>query len=164
VTLDELNGLDRARFVAALGWIVEDSPWVAERTWTHRPFATLEHLHAAMTREVAAATAAEQLALLRAHPDLGTRTKMTDASTGEQARAGLDRLTPEELERLRAANTAYRRKFGYPFLFAVRNSTRVQILDALDERLRNAPEQEFAEALQQVSRIARFRLEDAVRR
>jgi 2-oxo-4-hydroxy-4-carboxy-5-ureidoimidazoline decarboxylase len=89
---------------------------------------------------------------------------MTDASAGEQAGAGLDRLTREELERLRASNAAYRRKFGYPFLFAVRNSTRQQILDALDERLRNAPEREFAGALQQVYRIARFRLGDAVRR
>jgi 2-oxo-4-hydroxy-4-carboxy-5-ureidoimidazoline decarboxylase len=163
VTLDELNEFDRARFVAALGWIFEDSPWVAERTWTHRPFASLEHLHEAMTGAVAAATVEEQLALLRAHPDLGTRARMTEASTSEQAGAGLDRLTPEELERLRASNAAYRRKFGYPFLFAVRNSTRHQILDALERRLRNDPHQEFGEALRQVYRIAGFRLEDAVR-
>jgi OHCU decarboxylase len=163
MTLDELNALDRARFVAALGWIFEESPWVAERAWKLRPFATLEHLHAAMTNEVAAATRDETLALLCAHPDLGTRARMSEASTGEQASAGLDRLTPDEFERLRAANAAYRKKFGYPFLFAVKNSTRQQILEALETRLANDPEQEFEEALRHVYRIAQFRLEDVIR-
>ena len=162
MTIAELSACDRVRFVAALGWIFEDSPWVAERTWKQRPFSSVMQLHAAMTEVVASASRDEQLALLRAHPDLGTRARMSDASTGEQAGAGLDRLTGAELERLQRLNAAYREKFGYPFLFAVKESTTQQILAALEERLPRNPDDEFAEALRQVYRIARFRLEASV--
>ena len=89
----------------------------------------------AMTAQVEQANPEEQLALLRAHPDLGTRARVSDASQGEQAGAGLDHLTPAELERLTELNTRYRDKFGFPFLFAVKGSTKQQILRALEERL-----------------------------
>jgi 2-oxo-4-hydroxy-4-carboxy-5-ureidoimidazoline decarboxylase len=163
ITLSDLNACDAASFVAALGSIFEHSPWVAERAWDERPFSSVEHLHAAMASVVASASRDEQLALLRAHPDLGTRARMSDASIGEQASAGLDRLTPAELERLQHLNAAYREKFGYPFLFAVRNSTKDQILAALEVRLPRSADEEFAEALRQVFRIAQFRLEAAVK-
>ena len=163
MTLAELNASDREPFVTALGWIFEASPWVAERAWLHRPFASVDALHDAMTDEVAAADRTEQLALLRAHPDLGTRARMSDASVGEQAGAGLDRLTAEEFARLQQMNRTYREKFGFPFLFAVKGSTKHDILDALARRLPASVEDEFPEALRQVYRIARFRLDDAIR-
>ena len=162
MTLADLNAADRVQFVAHLGSIFEDSPWVAERTWPRRPFASAEALHRAMVAEVSAATRADQLALLRAHPDLGARARMSDASIGEQAGAGLDRLTPEEFATLQRLNAAYRRKFAFPFLLAVKGRTTHEILDALASRLSATPDGEFAEALQQVYRIARFRLEAAV--
>src|SRR3954451_9159994 len=115
-----------------------------------------------MTAQVAAATREEQLALLRAHPDLGTRARLTDASRGEQSGAALDSLTPEEFERLTALNTAYRDRFGFPFLFAVKGSTKHDILTALESRVSANVEDEFAEALRQVYQIARFRLNGAV--
>src|SRR5688500_1419130 len=115
-----------------------------------------------MMAVVDAAPRAEQLALLRAHPDLGVRARMSEASIGEQAGAGLDRLTAAEFERLQRLNGAYRQKFGYPFLFAVKDSTKDQILAALEERLSSSPEEEFAEALRQVYRIAQFRLAASV--
>ena len=163
MTLDQLNTSDCDGFVAALGWIFEGSPWAAERAWRHRPFASVDALHRAMVEEVAASGREEQLALLRAHPDLGTRARMTAASAGEQTGAGLDRLTPDEFDRLCELNTAYRERFGFPFLFAVKGSTKHDILAALAARLRASPDEEFAEALQQVSRIAWFRLQDVVR-
>jgi 2-oxo-4-hydroxy-4-carboxy-5-ureidoimidazoline decarboxylase len=162
MTLADVNALDRAAFVEALGWIVEDSPWVAERAWQQRPFADLDRLHAAMVAAVAAATHEEQLALLRAHPDLGTRVRMSDASTGEQAGAGLDRLSRHDFDRLQQLNQAYREKFGFPFLFAVKGSTSQQILGALGERLPRGVDEERAEALRQVARIARFRLQETI--
>jgi len=162
LTIAELNTFERVRFVDALGWIFEDSPWVAERAWDQRPFSSIEALHAAMVSVVNAAPRAEQLALLRAHPDLGARARMSDASAGEQAGAGFDRLTPAEGERLQRLNGAYREKFGYPFLFAVTGSTTQQILAALEERLSRSHEEEFAEALRQVARIAQVRLQAAV--
>ena len=163
MTLDELNTGSREGFVAALAAIFEDSPWTAERAWRHRPFASLEALHQAMMAEVSASSRGQQLALLRAHPDLGTRARLTAASAGEQAGAGLDRLTPSEFDRLQELNTSYREKFGFPFLFAVKGSTKHDVLAALAARLPATVDEEFAEALRQVSRIAWFRLQDMVK-
>lgn len=162
MTLDELNGSDRDAFVAALGSIFEASPWAAERAWRHRPFASLEALHQAMIAEVSASSRDEQLDLLRAHPDLGTRARMTTASAGEQASAGLDRLTPSEFDRLLRLNAAYREKFGFPFLFAVKGSTKHDVLASLEARLPATLTEEFSEGLRQVYRIAWLRLQDVV--
>jgi OHCU decarboxylase len=173
-TLDTLNTATTAAFVAAVGWVFEHSPWVAERAAPSRPFETLDALHAAMTSAVASASRAEQLALLRAHPDLGTRARMSDASRGEQSGAGLDALSADEFDRLQALNSAYREKFGFPFLFAVKSvpreraedatsgRTATQILTALADRLPRSRDEERAQALQQVSRIARIRLEEMI--
>jgi 2-oxo-4-hydroxy-4-carboxy-5-ureidoimidazoline decarboxylase len=163
VTLSELSACDRNSFVGAVGWVFEHSPWVAERAWTRRPFATLDELHAAMMAEVAGASTDEQLALVRAHPDLGARAgpqKLSGASTAEQAAAGLDSLMAGELAHLRLLNTAYRKKFGFPFLYAVKGCTKHDILNALEVRLGSSRENELSEALRQVYRIARFRLDD----
>jgi OHCU decarboxylase len=159
MTIEELNGLPRDAFVKALGWVYEHSPWVAERAWERRPFASLEALYGAMMAEVEAAPREEQLALLRAHPDLGARLQMSAASTGEQSGAGLDRLAADELEQLRDLNLAYRAKFGFPFILAVKGATKSDIVEGLKRRFRNEAEVEFREALRQVHRIAAFRLE-----
>ena len=157
--IEDLNGLTRERFVEALGWIFEGAPWVAERAWAHGPFASLEGLHAAMVAEVQHASREEKLALLRAHPDLGVRARMSDASMKEQSGAGLDRLTPEELAEFQRMNAAYSEEFGFPFLFALKGSTKEDILRSLGARLGGTPEEEFHTALEQVFRIARSRLE-----
>jgi 2-oxo-4-hydroxy-4-carboxy-5-ureidoimidazoline decarboxylase len=167
MTLADLNATDREGFVAALGWIFEGSPWVAERAWPECPFPTLEDIYAAMVSVVKSASLDEQLALLRAHPDLGTLRLQTDpdisqASQREQAAAGIDALTRDQFERLRALNAAYREKFGFPFLFAVKGSTTQDILDALERRLPSTRDVERDEALRQVYRIARFRLEELI--
>ena len=162
MTIAELNALDRKQFVDALGWIFEESPWVAERAWDSRPFTDVDTLHQQMILAVSRATRDEQLALLRAHPDLGARAKMSDASVGEQAGAGLDRLSPRDFERLHSLNSVYRNTFAFPFLYAVKGSTSQQILDALEQRVRRNVDEEFAEALRQVGRIARFRLDTVV--
>src|SRR5712692_4636508 len=117
------------QFVEKIGWVFEDSPWVAERAWKLGPFADIDALHRAMVAQVAAASYEEQLALLLAHPDLGTRARVSDASREEQAGAGVDRLTGEEIARL----DAYRERFGFPFLFAVKSGTKQDMLRALEE-------------------------------
>jgi 2-oxo-4-hydroxy-4-carboxy-5-ureidoimidazoline decarboxylase len=162
ITIEGLNSLDREDFVDALGWVFENSPWVAENAWSGRPYATAEQLHGAMVAEVEAASWEQQLALLRAHPDLGTRMKVSAASAAEQGGAGLDRLTPQEFEELQRLNKAYRAKFGFPFLFAVKGSSKQDILRAFRQRLESTKEQERAEALRQVYRIAQFRIEESV--
>lgn len=162
MTIGELNRMDRAAFVAAVGWIFEHSPWVAERAFDAGPFAGLDALHTSMMDQVERASFAERLALLQAHPDLGARARLSKASSAEQAGAGLDSLTPGEFEQLHRLNTAYRTRFGFPFLSAVKGSTKHDILRALQARMEAAPEDEYREALRQVYRIARFRLEDSI--
>jgi 2-oxo-4-hydroxy-4-carboxy-5-ureidoimidazoline decarboxylase len=159
MNIDEINHLTQAEFVEKLGSIFEGSPWVAERAWAHGPFASLDALHAAMVAEVEHASTDEQLALLRAHPDLGARARMSTASVSEQSGAGLDTLTPEEYEELTRLNMGYREEFGFPFLFAVKGCTKDDILRNLRARASGTREEEFRAALEQVFRIARFRLE-----
>jgi len=160
MTIGELNSLPQDRFVEQVGPVFEHSPWIAERAWTVKPFAGIDELYQAMVAQVRSATPAEQLALLRAHPDLGTRARMSIASTSEQARAGLASLTAEELQRLEQANELYRGRFEFPFIYAVRGAAKEDILRALEARLHSPRDDEFQQALQQVYRIARFRLED----
>ena len=145
--------MDRASFTATLGWIFEESPWVGERAWASRPFADVTALHRAMVREVEQATPEEQLALLRAHPDLGTRVRMSAASTSEQSGLDFD-------QRFISLNESYRAKFGFPFLYAVKGSTRQDIFRALEQRFPSDRETEFAEALRQVYKIAAGRLQE----
>ena len=164
MTLDELNALPQAAFTAALAAVFEHSPWIPERTWSGTAYASVDELHRALCGTLAESGEAEQLALIRAHPELAGRAairgELTEASTREQSGAGLDRCTPEEFARLHALNAAYGARFGFPFILAVRGHDRASILAQWQRRLGNAPEAERAEALRQIERIARFRLED----
>jgi 2-oxo-4-hydroxy-4-carboxy-5-ureidoimidazoline decarboxylase len=161
-SIGQMNNLSQAEFIEAIGWVFEHSPWVAERAWHRRPFESAAHLAGSMNTEVEAASIEERLALLCAHPDLGTRAKISPGSASEQAGAGLDRLTAEEYTRLTQLNHAYRQKFGFPFLYAVKGSDKFAILEALERRLGSDRDIEFEEALEQVYRIARFRLESVI--
>ena len=162
MTFDELNSKDRNGFVGAIGWVFEGSPWVAERAWDKRPFATLDALHDALSSVVASAELSEQVSLLRAHPELGARASMSDTSSREQTSAGLDALTRDDIERLRSLNSAYLEKFGFPFLLAVTGCTAQDVLNAIERRLTSPRDEEHREALRQVYRIARFRLEGMI--
>ena len=166
MTLAAANALDAAAFVAAFGDVAEHSPWVAETAAARRPYADRETMVSAFADAIASAPADAQRALVLAHPDLAGRAalagEVTDDSAREQASAGLDTLTPEEFRTFTEANTAYRQRFGFPFILAVRNATKHTILDAFRARLDNTAEAELAEALAQVRRIVRFRLEDRV--
>ena len=142
--------------------IAEHSPWVAEHAFRDSPFDTREEMIAAFTMAVHHADPDDQRALLRAHPDLATRAKLTADSTNEQKGAGLDTLTPQEFARFTELNIAYKAKNKFPFIFAVKGATKHQILAGFESRIPNDSETEFATALEQVCRIVRFRLEDRV--
>jgi 2-oxo-4-hydroxy-4-carboxy-5-ureidoimidazoline decarboxylase len=164
--LIEVNGLDQHAFTALLGAIYEHSPWVAQRCWPQRPFASLDALQAAMAQALDAASAEEQMAVIRAHPQLSGRAALrqdlTTDSRQEQAGAGLDRCTPEELEQLQQGNRAYVEKFGFPFIIAVKGLGRRDIIAALQRRSGHRRDEEIAEALAQVHRIAAFRLREKI--
>jgi 2-oxo-4-hydroxy-4-carboxy-5-ureidoimidazoline decarboxylase len=160
--LARLNAADRRQFAAILGGVFEASPWIAEQAWDARPFASVDALHAAMMAVVSRSCRADQVRLLRAHPDLAGRAAragaITAASTAEQSAAGLDRLTDEEYARFDRLNRAYREAFGFPFVIAVGRHGKGEILAAFERRLSHSRDQEIDAALAQVADIARLRL------
>lgn len=161
-TVDELNQLDKEPFVEVLGSVYEESPWVARRAWTDRPFSSVTDLRTAMRDAVQDASREKQLQLLRNHPDLGETTEMTDASAEEQSSAGLDQLQPEQYRAFQRLNETYREKFDFPFIMAVRDESPERIREAMQARLDNSEPQEFETALEEVHTIARLRLMDLV--
>jgi 2-oxo-4-hydroxy-4-carboxy-5-ureidoimidazoline decarboxylase len=158
--------LDRAAFVKAFADIYEHSPWVAEQVYELGLDASVdevEGLHQRMADLLLSASREAQLALINAHPDLAgkaaVRGELTASSTSEQAGAGISECTAEEFARFTELNDAYKARFGFPFIMAVKGSNRHQILAAFEERIHNSPEQEFARALAEINRIALFRLQ-----
>ena len=167
-TFKRLPGsLDRATFVELYGRVYEHSPWIAEAVWSAGLKAehdTVEGLHAALAKIVDAAPRERQLALLCAHPDLAGRLAMrgelTAESTTEQASAGLDKCAPDEFRRFTELNDAYRRKFPFPFIMAVKGKSRGEILAAFESRIHHGADVEFRTALAEVHKIAMLRLRD----
>jgi 2-oxo-4-hydroxy-4-carboxy-5-ureidoimidazoline decarboxylase len=157
-----INAMDRAAFVQKFGGIFENSPWVAEQAWEKRPFASLDEIHAAMVAVAKYAPANQQLTLLQSHPDLAGKEaqagSMTASSVAEQASAGLNALSAGEMMQISELNTAYRKKFGFPFIIAVRMHTKEGIFFEFNRRLHNDTQTEFANDLQNVYIITRLRL------
>ena len=164
MTLDDINRLDHQGFVAALGGLFEGSPWIVEAAWERRPFASEAALNEALCDVMYAASRDSQVALLRAHPDLAGKLalagKLSAASTREQAAAGLDGLTSEELEEFSHLNAAYRDKFAFPFVMCARLSTKASIRAAFVKRLTHGYDEEVRMALDEVSKICALRLHD----
>ncbi len=161
--LTELNELDREGFTRVVGPVFEHSAWIAQRTWAQRPFASAEELHDALCATVRAASTDEQLALIRAHPDLVTHSILTTESKGEQASAGLHNISPEEARQFQEYNAQYRERFGFPFVICARLNKKEAILRAFPERLRNDLEDEIKTALDEICQIAGLRLQDLIK-
>ena len=166
LTVDALNAMPKADFIACLGRIYEHSPWVAEQTADERPFSGKEHLADRMREAVENAGDSAKLALIRAHPDLAGKLARAGAlsaeSTREQAGLGLDRLSDDEFERFSDLNTRYRERFGFPFVICARLTDKPGILAAFARRVEHDAAEEIAEALRQIHHIARLRLDDLV--
>jgi 2-oxo-4-hydroxy-4-carboxy-5-ureidoimidazoline decarboxylase len=166
LTIDHVNRMSAGEFLAALGGVFEHSPWIAERAFAARPFASVTDLHRAMTDVVKRASRDEQLALLNAHPELAGKEAqsgtMTSDSTSEQGSAGLNALSREEMQRISELNRSYREKFGFPFIIAVRQHTKEGIFRQFESRLANDPETELAACLEQVFIITRLRLDGLI--
>jgi 2-oxo-4-hydroxy-4-carboxy-5-ureidoimidazoline decarboxylase len=152
---------DRATFIARYGALFEHSPWVVERAADHVP---LRDLLGGLMAVVYEATTVEQLALIRAHPELAGKAAidrtLTEASAAEQASAGLDRLTPDEYARFHALNAAYRERFGFPFIICVRLTDKAGILAAMETRLAHDRNTEIVTSLAEIGKIVKLRLAD----
>lgn len=158
--------LDRDAFISAFADVYEHSPWVADTVYQAGVDETLDYvevMHTRMSQAMLSATQSTQLALINAHPDLAgkaaVRGELTASSTAEQAGAGIHECTAEEFARFTELNDAYKAKFGFIFIMAVKGSNRHQILAAFEERMHNSQDQEFARALAEINKIALFRLQ-----
>ncbi len=158
----QINDFPLAEFVRVVGPVFEHSPWIAERAAAQRPFANVGALHAALCAVVQAATKEEQLALIRAHPDLVGRVVLTAESQGEQTAAGLTDLSPEEVALFDGYNRDYKTRFGFPFVICARLNKKDAILTAFPVRLQNTADAERATALAEIFKIAQLRLADLI--
>jgi N-carbamoyl-L-amino-acid hydrolase len=169
VTVQQLNDASQEAFAALLHGTYEHSPWVVERAYAARPFASLPALKRALVEVVRDAGTDAQLALIRAHPQLAGRAMQSNAltreSSNEQSKAGLTHCTPDELDRIAKLNAAYEARFGFPFILAVRGPRgdglrKAEIFATFERRLVHPREVERAEALRNIHRIAELRLDD----
>jgi len=163
MTLSQINAMSDTAFVQALGGVFEHSPWVAQRAYAGRPFASVEALHAAMVAVVDRASEAEKLALLRAHPELAgkaaIRGELTADSTSEQSGAGLSQCSAAEYAQLTELNARYNARFGFPFILAVKGYDRAGVINEFARRVTSERDAEFAECQRQIGRITRLRLD-----
>lgn len=157
--------LDRESFLAQFGGIYEHSDWIAARAYDQGitdKDSLINNLHQRFADIFLAASRAEQLAVINAHPDLAGRAaragELTQASTNEQLSAGIDSLTTAEFDAFKTINHRYKAQFGFPFIMAVKGSNKHQILAGFNERINNTPEQEFDRALSEINKIAALRL------
>lgn len=169
LTLEQLNAAPEGEAAALLDGLYEHSPWIARAALAQRPFASLPQLKHAMARIVSEAGASQQLALIRAHPELAGKAlvskSLTAESTNEQGKAGLTDCTPAEFEKIQTLNADYNARFGFPFILAVRGPrgtglSRAEIIETFERRLDNPPDFEQAECLRNIHRIAEIRLND----
>lgn len=165
-SIDQVNGMSETEFVKIFGGVAEHSPWVASVASLARPYATRNVMIDAFRDALLQADEGRQLSLIRAHPDLAGKTalagNLTKQSTSEQAGAGLDSLSAGEFELFSTYNAAYLSKYNFPFILAVKGAGKQVILDSFADRLIQDVETEFQTALQQITKIIRFRLEDNI--
>jgi OHCU decarboxylase len=166
LTIAELNRVGRTEFVRLVGPVFEQSPWIAEAAWAQSPFADPAQLLRALCEIVHNSGEEKQLALIRAHPDLAGRAVLTGTltgeSAGEQAGAGLTKLSPEEIALFQTQNAAYKDKFGFPFVICARQNKKADILAGFARRLGNSRAQEIRTALEEICKIAELRLRDLI--
>jgi 2-oxo-4-hydroxy-4-carboxy-5-ureidoimidazoline decarboxylase len=164
LTISQLNQFGQTEFVRVIGPVFEHSPWIAETAFTKKPFADLENLHRALCETVKTSSEEKQLALICAHPDLVGKIalvgQLTKESMNEQASAGLNKLSPEEIDLFQKQNTAYKNKFGFPFVICARLNKKAAVLAGFETRLKNSREQEIKAALEEIFKIAELRLHD----
>jgi len=160
--INKINKLPKSEFIKVFANIFENAIWIAEKLYNQKPFNNFEELSSKMLNIFEAAKKEKQLKILKDHPDLANKTKissLTPDSLKEQTSAGLDQCTKEEFNEFKKLNDTYK-KFGFPFILAVREKTKIEILNNFRKRISSDQETEFNEAVKQVKQIASLRLKE----
>ena len=160
--INKINKLSQSEFIKVFANIFENARWIAEELYNQKPFNSFEELSSKILNIFETATKEKQLKILNAHPDLANKTKiglLTPDSLKEQTNAGLDQCTEKEFNEFKKLNETYK-KFGFPFILAIKEKTKIEILDNFRKRISSDPKIEFKEAVKQVKQIASFRLKE----
>ena len=160
--INEINKLSKSEFIKVFTNIFENASWIAEELYNQKPFDNFEELSSKILDIFETTTRDKQLKILNAHPDLANKTKislLTPDSLKEQTSAGLDQCTEEEFSEFKKLNDTYK-KFGFPFILAVKEKTKIEILNNFRKRISSDPEIEFDEAVKQIKQIASLRLKE----
>ena len=160
--INKINKLSRSEFVKVFANIFENTEWIAEELYNQIPFNNFEELSSKILNIFETATEEKQLKILNAHPDLANKTKinlLTPDSLKEQTSVGLDQCTEGEFNEFKKLNDNYK-KFGFPFIIAVKGKTKIEILNNFRKRISSNSEIEFDEAVKQVKQIASLRLRE----
>ena len=155
-----LNNLNKDEFISMFGVIFEKTQWIAEKLFDLKPFKDKDDLINKMIQIYENSSNNETLNILNAHPKLAVEKNLTDHSSKEQSRANLKNCTQEEYDEFKILNNNYEKKFGFPFIIAVKGKDKIEILNNFRQRINNSVELEFKESKKQVKRIALFRLEE----
>ena len=158
--INKINKLSKSEFIKVFANIFENARWIAEELYNKKPFDNFEELSSKILNIFETATKEKQLKILKDHPDLANKTKislLTPDSLKEQTGAGLDQCTEEEFNEFKKLNASHK-KFGFPFILAIKGKTKAEILNNFKKRIYSDPETEFDEAIKQVKQIASFRL------
>ena len=159
-SLDKVNNLSKSDFISVFGNVFEKTKWIAERAYDSKPYNNFEELFAKMIEIFENSNNKNHLKILRAHPDLTVKEKLTKDSQNEQANASLNECSDKEFKEFKKLNKKYKKKFGFPFIIAVKGKNKNEILNKFKKRVLNNIDIEFKEAKKQVKKIATFRLNE----
>ena len=162
-SLDKFNKLSKAEFISTFGNIFEKTEWVAEKCYESKPYNNLDELVSKMMKIFENIKRERHLEILNSHPDLVVEKKLTKDSKNEQKNASLNQCTDEEFVEFKKLNEEYKKKFGFPFIIAVKGKNKEEILNSFRQRITNNINLEFEEAKKQVKKIASFRLSEIIK-
>ena len=162
-SIDKFNKLSKAEFISIFGNIFEKTEWVAEKCYESKPYNNLDELVLKMMKIFENIEKERHLEILNSHPDLAVEKKLTEDSKNEQKNASLNQCTDEELVEFKKLNEEYKKKFGFPFIVAVKGKNKKEILNSFRQRITNNINLEFEEAKKQVKKIASFRLSEIIK-
>ena len=162
-SIDTFNKLNKSEFLSTFGNVFEKTEWIAEKCYDSKPFNNVQELVNKMMEVFENSIKEKHLKILNSHPDLTVKTKLTKESENEQANANLNQCTNEEFEEFNKLNEKYKKKFGFPFIIAVKGKNKNEILNIFRQRITNNINLEFEEAKKQVKKIATFRLSEIIK-
>ena len=162
-SIDTFNKLNKSEFLSIFGNVFEKTEWIAEKCYDSKPYNNVQELVNKMMEVFENSIKEKHLEILNSHPDLAVKKKLTKESENEQANANLNQCTNEEFEEFNKLNEKYKKKFGFPFIIAVKGKNKNEILNIFRQRITNNINLEFEEAKKQVKKIATFRLSEIIK-